>query len=108
MYDFARWQAWLQSKAVELNAEGFKSELRIGVATSPKPGMVLGITGIGAIGSFENWITGETDYTVLVPPTPSAKMASQKWGVVLTDDTFEAAFRDFLSEFKKLDSENSN
>jgi len=54
--------------------------------------------------SFESWITGECDYTIMAPVGPKAKMISHKWMQVLTDETFEATFDEFVGEFRKYEN----
>lgn len=78
-----------------------KAEFRLGPNESPKQGMIFGVVGVNAMGSFECWITGEADYTIMAPSSPEAKMVSYKWGQVLTSDTFEAVFNEFMAEFRK-------
>ena len=59
------------------------------------------MTGSKAIASFEVWITGEADYTIMSPASLEDKMLSHNWGQRLTDQTFEAAFYEFVAEFSK-------
>ena len=66
--------------------------------------MSFGIVGANAMGNFESWATGETDYTIMAPPSPEAKMVSHKWMQVLTDETFEAAFNEFIAEYQKYEN----
>lgn len=66
--------------------------------------MILEVVGRKAMGGFENWITGETDYTVMAPPSPKAQMVSHKWGLIVTDETFEATFDEFVVQFRQHDS----
>ncbi|WP_020176086.1 hypothetical protein [Methyloferula stellata] len=68
--------------------------------------MEIGIVGLNAMGNFENWITGETDFTIMVPPSRDMKMVSHKWQLMLTDDTFELAVADFVAEFRKFEFSN--
>lgn len=104
MFNYKQWQAWLQAKASELQGDGVTTSLRSGPDTGNKPGMGFGIIGLKAMGDFASWVTGETDYTIMVPPSPEAKMVSHKWGLTLTDETFEATFNEFITEFQKYDS----
>jgi len=53
------------------------------------------------MGSLEVWFTGETDYTVMTPPSGEAKMVSNKWMVISNDETFESTFNEFVAEFTK-------
>jgi hypothetical protein len=106
MFDFPKWQAWLEVMASDPSLpKGLKAEFRIGAASS-KPGMTFGLVGSNAIGSFESWATGEADYTIMAPPSPQAKMVSHKWMQVLTDQTFEAAFNEFVAEFQKHENQS--
>ena len=63
--------------------------------------MGFGVRGVNAIGSFDCWTTGETDYTIMAPASPETEMVSHKWMQVLTNETFEAAFNEFMAEFHK-------
>ena len=101
MFDFLKWRAWLEQAATLPLGKEFKAEFTSGSNESPKPGMVFGVVGVNAMGSFECWITGETDDTIMAPPSAEAKMVSHKWMQVLTDETFEAAFHEFMAEFHK-------
>jgi hypothetical protein len=103
MFAFERWKSWLAAKEAELRAGGFDARLHVGAITS-KPGMTLSIVGHKALGEFANWVTGETDYTVHEIRGPrNLEMVSHKWGLLLTDETFEQAFADFLSEFRRYE-----
>jgi hypothetical protein len=100
MFDFPKWKNWLEARAVELKGDGFT--IQFGAEGSSKPGMGLGIEGKNAIGVFQNWHTGETDYTIHAPP--DGPMTSHRWGLTTTDETFEASFREFITEFIRLES----
>jgi hypothetical protein len=108
MFDFQRWRLWLEAKAAALEAEGLEASFGAGPDDGPKPGMGLGIVGRQAMGIFENWITGETDYTILVPPSPEARMVSHEWGLLATDETFEAIFTTFITKFRQFEFSNSH
>ena len=103
MFDYNKWRAWLQAKAAELEGSGVKTSFGYGPDEGKKPGMTFGMIGPKAMGDFATWVTGETDYTIMVPPSPEATMVSHKWGLVLTDDIFEATFNEFIAEFRKHD-----
>jgi hypothetical protein len=104
MFDFSNWREWLEQAATRPAGEGVKAEFTSGPNESPKLGMVFGVIGVNAMGSFECWITGETDFTIMAPPSAEAKMVSHKWMQVLTDKTFEAAFNEFMAEFHKYEN----
>jgi hypothetical protein len=106
MLDYPKWRDWLRGKARQIGDDGFKTEFQVGSDDSPKPGMTMGIVGLNAMGSFESWVTGETDFTIMAPPSPAGKMVSHRWGLVLNDETFEATFREFIEEFHKFESLN--
>jgi hypothetical protein len=108
VFDFPRWRKWLEPKAAELKVEGLETRFAAGPDDGPKPGMTLGIAGRRAIGDFSNWITGETDYTIAAPPSPKARMVCHKWGVIVTDDTFEPLFAEFLAHFRRYESGQGN
>jgi hypothetical protein len=104
MFDFSKWRQWLIQTAALSVAEGFKAEFKSGSNDSSKPGMTFGIVGSNAMGSFESWVTGEVDYTIMTPPSADAKMVSHKWMQLVTDDTFEAIFNEFMGEFQKYEN----
>ena len=60
------------------------------------------------MGDFANWITGETDYTIAAPPSPKARMVCHKWGVIVTDETFEPLFVEFLAHFRRYEFRQEN
>jgi hypothetical protein len=62
------------------------------------------LAGASAIGLFETWGTGEADYHIVKPPSPQAKMVAHKFGLVLSDDTFEMTVAEFLAEFRHQNS----
>jgi hypothetical protein len=101
MYDFERWKAWVKAKVADMQTKEVAASLHIGRADGPKLGLEFGRVGNHAMASFANWITGETDYTVLTLPSAEAKMVSNRWMIVLTDATFETHFEEFVTEFRK-------
>jgi hypothetical protein len=101
MFDHMKLRAWLRDKTTELQSAEITTSLRHGPDDGPKPGMAFNIVGRNALGSFENWITGETDWTILAPTDTTAKLVSNKWMLTLTDETFEDAFLEFIAEFRK-------
>lgn len=103
MFDYQRWRLWLKAKADALEAEGLTIRFAAGPDDGPKPGMTLEIVGRRAMGGFENWITGETDYTIFVPPSSKARMVSHEWGLLVTDETFETIFTSFMTKFRQVD-----
>jgi hypothetical protein len=66
--------------------------------------MCLELVGERSIGLFESWGTGETDYTVMAPASPKAQMVAHRWGAVVTDQTFEQVFGEFLAAFRHHDT----
>ncbi len=100
MFNYNKWRAWLQAKATELQDDGVTTSFRCGPDDIPKTGMGFGIVGRNSLGLFENWITGETDYTIHAPK--GGPMVSHKWGLILTDDTFERTFNEFIDEFRSI------
>jgi hypothetical protein len=102
MFDFPKWKTWLEARAVELKDDGFKIEFGVaGPEVSPKPGMGLGIKGKNATGLFQNWHTGETDWTIHAPS--DGPMVSHRWGLIATDKSFEGAFNEFFAELRRID-----
>jgi hypothetical protein len=104
MFDYKRWARWLEARSVELETEGFETHFGAGPDSGSKPGMTLALVGQRAMGDFQNWVTGETDYTVFAPPTPKAQMVAHEWGLVVSDDTFEPTFNKFLMTFRRAES----
>jgi hypothetical protein len=82
---------------------GLKTEFR-GPSDTPKPGITMGIIGLNAVADFSSWMTGETDYTIMVPASSEGKMVSHRWGLVLNDDSFETTFQEFVDEFRKIET----
>jgi len=103
MFDFQRWRLWLKAKAADLEAEGLEVRFAATPDDKPKPAMILEVLGQQAYGGFENWITGETDYTILVRPPREAHMLSHEWGLLATDETFEAIFTIFITKFRQFE-----
>ena len=101
MFDFPRWKTWLEARAAELTADGLHIQFSAGPEGSAKPGMGLGLRGTRAVGLFENWRTGETDYTIHAPS--DGPMVSHRWGLIVEDETFEATFREFIAEFNRFE-----
>jgi hypothetical protein len=106
MFDFPRWREWQQQKFREFRVDGLNADIRVGPDDSPKPGMAFGIVGVHAMATFESWATGECDITIMALPSPHPKMVFCKWGIVLTDETFESAFAEFLAEFRRFEVSN--
>jgi hypothetical protein len=104
VFDYKKWKVWLEGKKSELQTLESTVSLRCGPDNGPKPGMTFGIIGPNAMGSFEVWITGETDYTVMAPPSQGAEIVSNKWMVISNDETFERTFNEFVAEFTKHNS----
>jgi len=100
-FNYDHWRAWLQAKATELQKSGINTDFRHGPDEGSKPGMGLGLIGNNALGLFENWTTGETDYTIHA--TAGGEMVSHKWGLKVTDVTFEATFNEFFAEFREYE-----
>jgi hypothetical protein len=104
MLDFPKWREWLRERARQIGQEGFKTEFNVGPDDNPKPGMTMGVIGLNAMGSFETWVTGETDWTIMVPPSTAAKMVANRWMLVLDDDSFEMTFHEFSDEFRRFET----
>jgi hypothetical protein len=104
MFDFQKWRAWLEEKSRQLGEQGLEVKFKVGPDDGPKPGMGLGIVGLNAMADFENWISGETDYTIMVPVSREAKMVSFRWGIIVDDETFEMTFLEFIDEFRKFET----
>lgn len=55
-------------------------------------------------GGFENWKTGETDYTILdnsiIEDHGRSKMVTTKWGLIVTDESFELVYNEFIVAFR--------
>jgi hypothetical protein len=100
-FDYQRWRKWLEDRSVEPQLDGVKALFRCSLDTISKPNMEFGLTGQSAIGSFVNWATGECDYTIMAPPGKAMKIVSYEWKLLLTNETFEAAYEKFSSEFTK-------
>ena len=96
MYDFRKWREWLKQQESALAGEGFETSFRAGPDDSPKPGVCLDVIGTRAFGSFENWATGETDYSIFARTPPELCMISHKWGVIVSDSTFNSVYSEFL------------
>jgi hypothetical protein len=105
MFDFCAWSGWLEERSRELKNEGLETRFSSspGVGNLPKPKMCLGLVGERSMGLFENWGTGETDYTVMAPASPKAQMVAHRWGDIVTDETFEQVFGEFLAAFRHHD-----
>jgi hypothetical protein len=101
MFDFSKWRAFIGAKAAVLRDEGFEVRFSASSDNVPKPKLILELLGDRAYGGFENWITGETDYTVLAMPPVGAKPLAHEWGIVATDENFESTFNAFLAHFRK-------
>jgi hypothetical protein len=58
------------------------------------------------MGCFENWVTGQTDYTILaIHAPPMAKPLFHRWGLVATDETFDALFGEFVARLRQFESD---
>jgi hypothetical protein len=101
MFSYKQWRAWLEAKVSEFQADGVHASLRYGPDNGPIPGFGFGLDGHNAIGLLQSWVTGETDYTIHA--LPNGKMVSHKWMLILTDETFEVIFDEFMVEFQKHD-----
>ena len=102
---------FLEGKACALKDAGFEVEF---AASQEHQKMGLDIVSPNTLGSFENWGTGYTDYTVMpIPPSKTDKTPlAYRWMVRATDETFEALFNEFIVQFRghaaKPDGRNSN
>jgi hypothetical protein len=96
-FDFQRWRSWLEEKAEELRAGGYKT--RYGFTDKfNKPKTHLDAISNTTGGYFTNWVTGETDFAVL--DTKSGQNLENKMGLILDDSTFESAFEDFRKHLR--------
>jgi hypothetical protein len=104
MFDFSAWSRWLEERSRELKSEGLEAKFYSGpgVGPLPKAKMWLELEGERSIGSFENWDTGETDYMVMAPASPEGQMVAHH--VIVTDQTFEQVFDEFLAAFRHHDT----
>jgi hypothetical protein len=110
-FAFEHWRSWLAGKAELLKARGMK--VRVGGHDFPaKPKTMISIAGKNAIADFENWKSGETDYTVfrLRRPwlTPWRKVPEQfatRWGVVADDASFEGLYEEFVARFLEAEAQ---
>jgi hypothetical protein len=103
MFDFEKWREWLETKGLALKAEGDEVRFASDMDTDRKPGMILEISDGKNYGGFECWFTGECDYTVM-PYSERPKPRFYKWGLKLTDETFEAVFQEFMDHYLSLKS----
>jgi hypothetical protein len=100
VFDFPRWQTFLETKTDALKREGIQTRFAAGSMQARKPGMILEITQNGLYGGFENWATGETDYTVMPLGSRRTQPLAYRWGLTVTDETFEATLDEFLKAFR--------
>jgi len=100
MFDYKKWREKLLTRVNELEAKGIHVSIHLGSDESPKPGYSVGLIGANAMGEFQNWITGETDYSVM-PTALDGKMVSGRWGIIVSDQTFGYLFDEFVAEFWK-------
>ena len=102
MFNFPRWRAFLEARSADLTKEGMQVRVAGGSQRRPKSGMILETVLNGMYGGFENWSTGETDYTIMPVPSRTKQPLVHKWGLILSDETFEATFDEFMGEFRRL------
>jgi hypothetical protein len=98
MLDLPRWSRWLQEKVDQLRNEGLTTELKVGATK-----MGFGVMGTNAHGYVEIWISGDTDFTIMAPPSRTMKMVAHEWGVISTDESFAGTFDKFIAEFYKFE-----
>jgi hypothetical protein len=103
MFDFPKWRVWLEQKSHQLREQGLEVRFEVGPDDGPKPGMTMGFIGLNAMAGFENWNTGETDYTIMAPASREAKIVSHRWGIIVDDETFEMTLDEFIDEFRKFE-----
>ena len=109
MFNFLQWRAFLEAKAKTLKSEGMQSQFSAGREDAQKPAMILEIIQNDVCGAFENWATGETDYTVMSAASQGNGLLAHKWCLKVTDETFETTFDEFLIAFRRFTNpENSN
>ncbi|MBN9532384.1 MAG: hypothetical protein J0H10_03380 [Alphaproteobacteria bacterium] len=101
VFDFPRYKVFLEAKAEALRSDGMEVRFHCGPADSPKQGMILELVWEGMYGGFENWITGETDYTVM-PVGKHGQPLAYRWGLIVTDESFAAIFDEFLAAFRSF------
>jgi hypothetical protein len=111
MFNFERWRDWLEERGGQLKAEGFETQIA-GHDFPGKPKASLAVAGHKALGDFENWKSGETDYTIMrlgrhrfFPWRKMSKQVSYRWGVVVDDNSFEPLFEEFISRFREVEAQ---
>src|ERR1043165_5195191 len=105
MYNFPVWCEWLKAKTAELGASGLKVDFRANSESEPG-NMQLGLIGSRAMGLIENWERGDTDCTVVAPASSEMKMVWHIWGKMVTDETFESVFEEFVAQFRRYEFTN--
>jgi hypothetical protein len=93
--DFDRWSRWLEATAHELRAENVFAELKRGGLPTAKPCCSFRVETNFALGQFDVWVTGEADFDVM--DAQSKAFIYHSWAMLLDDNTFEGAFKDFLN-----------
>ena len=109
VFSFEHWRSWLAEKAGPLQAQGL--EVRIGGHDfAAKPKTMISVAGKNARGDFENWKSGETDYTIfrlhrplLMPWRMVPKQFAIRWGVVADDASFEDIYEEFMARFREAE-----
>jgi hypothetical protein len=99
MLNLSNRPSWLPSKLVELERQGLLTSIKFSSQTDHKPDAVIEVTGKVAMGVFEAWAAGETDYSIFMPPSRKADIVANKWGLELTAEPFEEVFDNFVTEY---------
>jgi hypothetical protein len=100
MFDFARWQAWLNAKASEMRELGLDAEARSGGMPTPKPMCSFHYKGKFALGQFDVWTSGEVDVDVM--HAISNEFIRHDWGMRLDDTSIEEAFAQFRMRIESV------
>ncbi len=66
----------------------------------------MNVEGRRVAASFAVWNTGEADWDIM--DVLLRRIDSHKWGMLLDDGSFEAAFREFIGEVRDLEVADSD
>ena len=100
-FDFVKGSQLLQTQAEALSAEGTNVHFRKSVSL-PNPKLMVELSGQKALGLFECWATGETDYTIH-QASKDMPMLAHRWGHIVDDQTIQQSFNDFVAEFQRIE-----
>jgi hypothetical protein len=98
VFDYHKWSQWLEAEAPNLQSQGFHVRFNRADDTG-KPGSSLGAACGNVIGSFAIWVTGEADYDIT---DGRGDALEHKWGMSLSDETFDSAFEEYSSLLLRL------